>query len=344
MDVLVTIQHPAHVHVFRHAIGELEDRGHSVHVRTVEKDVAVSLLDAFDVSHEVVGARGSSPLSTALSQAAVEYRLYREARAVDPDVVVGVGGLEAAHVGTLVGAQCVVFTDTEHARLSNRLTVPFADEVCTPEPFEADLGGKQYRYESCHELAYLHPARFSPDPEALSGLPVAPSDTYAVLRSVDWGAAHDVGDGGIADLGTAVERLEAAGAAVFVSAEGDLPPAVADRRLDAPPEAMHDLLYYADLFLGESGTMAAESAVVGTPAVYVHSATPGVLADLADYGLLFGYHGADRTRRAVRTAEGFLSGEEDVDWEARRARVLADKTDATAVIVDRILAAGDRAA
>lgn len=341
MDVLITVQHPAHVHFFKHAIEELEGLGHEVHVRALDKDVALALLDGYDIDYEVVGSRGGSLASTAVSTLAIEYRLYRHARAIDPDVMTAIGGIEAAHVAKLVDANSVIFTDTEHATLSNRLTFPFADEIATPECYMDDAGPDQYRYPSYHELAYLHPDRFDPDPSVFDELPVDADDTYAVLRLVSWGAAHDVGDEGLADLTELVERLEETGAEVLVSAEGDaLPPGLDGYGIDIDPNRIHHVLAYADLFVGESGTMASESAVLGTPSVYVHSANPGLMRDLSAYDLLFGYHGERRNERAASRAVDVLESPE-IDWERRRRKLLEQKVDATDVVVDRVLAAAE---
>ncbi|WP_336023888.1 DUF354 domain-containing protein [Halobellus salinisoli] len=339
MDILITIQHPAHVHFFKHAIDEFEACGHEVYVRALDKDVSLSLLKEYDIEHEVIGSPGESLPALALSTLTIEYRLYREARRIEPDVITTVGGFYAAHVARLVGTDCVVFTDTEHATLSNALTFPFADEVATPECYRDDTGANQYRYPSYHELAYLHPDRFDPDPSALDGLPVGPHDSYAVVRLVSWGAAHDVGDEGIEDLSALIDRLERAGATVLVSAEDDaLPSELHGYALDVAPHLIHHVLAYADLFVGESGTMAAESAVLGTPTVYVHSAEPGLMQDLETHGLLFGYHGERRNERAVNRADDILRST-DVDWEERRQRLLEEKVDATDVVVRRVLTA-----
>jgi predicted glycosyltransferase len=340
IDVLLTIQHPAHVHFFKHAIRELERRGHRVHVRALDKDVTLSLLERYGTDHAVIGSRNGSLARLAVSELAVEYRLYRDARRIRPDVMASIGGVEVAHVARLVGARSVVFTDTEHAKLSNAITFPFADEILTPDCYLDDAGSRHHRYPSYHELAYLHPDRFDPDPAALDGLPVEPGETYVVVRCVGWGAAHDVGDEGFEDVAALVERLESTGATVLISAEADIPASVEDRRIDIEPHRMHDLLAFADLFVGESGTMAAESAVLGTPSVYVHSENPGLMRDLSSYGLLFGYHGERRNERAVDRAVDILESPPPTpDWQARRRALLDEKVDATDVIVRRILGA-----
>ena len=48
-----------------------------------------------------------------------------------------------------------------------------------------------------HELAYLHPNRFTPDPGILDLLGVKESQRYVIIRFVGWGASHDKGHAGI---------------------------------------------------------------------------------------------------------------------------------------------------
>ncbi|ADJ13727.1 DUF354 domain-containing protein [Halalkalicoccus jeotgali] len=329
--LLVAIQHPAHVHFYRHAIRELED-DHEISIVVRDSEVATDLLDAYGFEYEVIGRSGSG-LRLIASQALYEAKMLRRAREFQPDVMSAIGGSAVAHVARAVGAKSVVFTDTEHATLTNRLMAPFADEIWTPECFHADFGDKQVRYPGYHELAYLHPDRFTPDESIRNDVGLEEDDRYVVLRLVSWEASHDAGAGGIDDVGDVVDRLEATGATVLITAEGDLPARVRDRQVDIEPHRMHDLLAGATLFVGEGATMAAESAVLGTPAVYVNTLRMGYTDELeARYGLLYNCQGAFRHRMAIQTAESILSGEEGRDWADARARLLEEKVDTTTVI------------
>ena len=337
--VVLSIQHPAHVHFFKHAYRELDTRGHEVHVFVRDKSVVCDLLDAEDVPHTVLLDAGGGNVYA--NQLRYEWRLLRATRRLDPDVFASVGGVSTSHVASVLGARGVAFTDTEHATLSNTLAFPFADTVCTPACFRGDAGDDHQRYDGYHELAYLHPDRFEPDPTVLDEVGVDADEQFVVLRSVAWSAAHDAGNGGFVDVRDAVERLEATGATVLVTAEADLPDAVADRRVSVPPERMHDLLAFADCFVGEGATMAAESAVLGTPAVYVNTLETGLTDELAEqYGLLFRCHGPDRQVHALSRATAVLDGAVDRDWDAHRADLLSERTDTTDVVVDQILGGG----
>lgn len=342
LDVVVTIQHPAHVHFFKHAIRRLEGEGHSVHVFARDKAVTEELLTAFDIDYELLADQAPSSLSgLARTQLTYEGRLLRRAISIRPDVMTAIGGIAVAHVAPLVGARSVVFTDTEHADLINRLAFPFADRVVTPDCFHESVGDKQVNYPGYHELAYLHPERFEPDPQVPRDLGLDPDERYVVLRLISWEASHDVDADGFDDVTDVVERLEATGATVLITAEGDLPPTVADRQVSVEPHRMHHLLAFADLFVGEGATMAAESAVLGTPAVYVNTLRMGYTDELeARYGLLFNCQGSYRHQRALDVARRVLE-DEVTDWTARRDSLLAEKVDTTETVLSMVADRGD---
>jgi len=337
MQVFVTIQHPAHVHFFREAIAELEAAGHEVSVFMRDVEIAADLLESYGIDYEVLAPTSDSLASLAKSQLRYELALLRRARSEDPDVVTAIGEPAVAHLSTLLDCRSVVFTDTEHATLQNRITFPFADRVCTPEAYTDDLGDKQVSYPGFHELAYLHPDRFEPDPSVVAEAGIDPDERFVILRLVAWEALHDVGGGGFADAREVVDELERHGARVVITAEADLPPDLADRRATVAPEDMHHLLAHADLFVGESATMAAESAVLGTPAVYASTLELGYLEALeSEYGLVVNTTGEDRQAEALHRASSILANHDETDWAGRRERLLADCVDTTDVILSQV--------
>jgi predicted glycosyltransferase len=340
VTVVVTIQHPGHVHFFRHAIAELEAAGEDVHVFVRRKPPAVELLRYYGIEHTVLAEESDSVLTLPLTQFGYEYRLFRAARVLDPDLFLAVGGVAASHVARLCGADSVVFTDTEHASLINRLAIPYATSVYTPSCYDGRRGEDHVSYPGYHELAYLHPNRFEPASSGTvrTALDVDEDDDLVVLRLSDWNASHDVGANGLSDVSAAVEALEAAGGTVRITAERSLDDDLEPYRVSVPPHLIHDVLAEADLFVGEGATMAAESAVLGTPAVYINSLELGYVTELADrYGLAYTFHGPRRHERGIETATALLADLDD-RWAGRREALLADKVDTT----DVVMGAADR--
>jgi len=331
MRALFDVTHPALVHLFAPAAEALEAGGHDVTVAAREKDVTTDLLDAAGVPYAVVSHAGAGPLSRIGELLEREIGLVRLARRIDPDVVVSQVDPAAVHAARLVGARAVVFDDSEHERLVAGLTHRFADVVCTPSGFDRDVPN-QRRYDGFHELAYLHPNRFTPDPAALQRHGVDPESSYAVVRFVAWDAHHDLGRRGFSPAGKQqqlVERLDEHGT-VYVTAEGE------PRRRWADPRSRsrrYDLLAFADCYVGDSQTMATEAAVLGTPAVrtsaFVGDDDMSNFRELeTEYGLLQSFADEDA---AIDRAVAFLKEPPREAWArghraTRRAgRIVPDR-------------------
>ncbi|WP_049924083.1 DUF354 domain-containing protein [Halopiger djelfimassiliensis] len=337
MKIIFTIQHPAHVHLFRNSIRQLSENGNDVFIIVRKKEINTELLELYDINHTVVADEPSSMFHLPFVQLQYEKALIRAVRRIDPDVLVAMGEPAITHAAAATDAKSLVFTDTEHATLQNALCFPFADRIYTPECYDDNIGSKQVRYPGYHELAYLHPNRFEPDPSILSEANVERDERFAILRLVSWDAVHDIGDGGFSDIVDVVKALEATGTTVRITSEAELPASIRDRKVSVPPHRIHDLMAFADLFVGESATMAAESAVLGTPAVYVSSSQLGYIDELEhQYGLLFTYSGADRHERGLDKAISILERNDSEQWKRRRERLLADKVDTTNVIVNAV--------
>ena len=335
MNIVVTVQHAGHVHFFKHAIDELTERGHDVRVLARDNEASVELLEACDIEYEVLAGESDSLFSLAATQGVYEARLLRYALSFEPDVMTAIGGVAVSHVAPLVGARSVVFYDTEHATIIRRLAFPFADTICTPDCFRDDVGDTQVRYPSYHELAYLHPDDFQPDETIRDDIGVGPDETVVLVRLGDWGSSHDMGASGIDDPVELVEQLEADGAEVLLSAEGDLPDGLESRGFSIDPGRFHDLLGAIDLYVGEGGTTAAECAALGTPAVYVSDLTLGYLDELEREFALVRNCAGDGTAPAVEAAVEFLDQPAE-ELQRRRTRLLTEKENPRGTILEQI--------
>jgi predicted glycosyltransferase len=338
LRVLFDVNHPAQVHLFKHAIAELDAAGHETLVAARDKEVTLALLEAYDIDHRSLSSAGSG-LGSLLRELLVrEAKLYALARSFDPDVVVSRLSPPAVHVSRLVGCRNVVLNDTVIPSRVLRVlyrgsTLPFVDAICAPPGFDLPfVRGRRYDV-GFQELAYLHPDRFEPNRDRLESHGVDPDERYFVLRFAGWEAFHDVGRAGWSAAGKRdlVEYLAARGT-VYVSSEGPMPPAFAEYELAIPPAAMHDLLWFADLYVGDSQTMPTEAALLGTPAVRVN---PNVgdhdisnFTALERRGLLASTSDEDRALDRVReyvseTADG-------TDWQRQRHALIAAHRDVTA--------------
>ncbi|MGM0771044.1 MAG: DUF354 domain-containing protein [Halobacteriota archaeon] len=334
MRILFNMAHPGQIHLFKNAIWALERRGHVCKITTVDKDVSLHLLRAYGFEYDVVGSAKPSLFSKATELLKIEYNLYRIARSFKPDILVGgVGNAYVAHVGKIIRKPSIVFDDTEHAKIEHMLTDPFASVICTPSCYRLDLGDKQVRYNGYHELAYLHPDYFTPDPDVLSELGLDEDDTFIILRFVKWDAEHDVGHHGIRDRIEFVNELEKYGR-VLITSEGEMDNSLKKDRINVSPDRLHDLLYYASLYVGEGGTTAVESAILGTPSIYVSSlvGTMGNLTELEEkYGLLLNY--SDPDKALEKAVEMIQDQDIKAEWNKKLEKLFSDKIDVTAFMV-----------
>lgn len=335
MRFVVDILHPAHVHFFRNFIREMEGRGHQFLVTARDKEMTLELLRAFDIEHHVL-SRQASGVRLGAELAVRTARFWSVARHFRPDYLLGIMGPTIALAGKVLSSRTVIFYDTEMARVTNWFAYPLADLVCTPECYQGEIGPQQVRYAGYHELAYLHPLRFTPSREVLARNGLGDGRPIYVLRFVSWQASHDVGERGWSARGRLeVARQLAARGHLLVTSEGPLPEELAPYRSTVPPADIHHVLAFADLVIGESATMASESAVLGTHAVFVSRTGRGYTSEQESrYGLVHCFTDDQEDEALRRVSELLARSDLKTDASRRRTRLLEEKIDVTAWMVD----------
>ena len=269
MRILVDINHPAHVHFFKHFIGECRKHGHEVLITALKKDIALNLLNEYGFKYITIGSSGKTLAAKIARIPVFDWRMFKVALEFKPDIMLGLAAFRVSHTAWLLGRKSIIFDDTEHSTGEIMLYKPFASHIFTPDCFYKDLGARQIRYPGYHELAYLHPERFSPDPSILKSLGLTPDSVFSIVRFVSWEAAHDKGHKGMDhDIKVRlIKELENYGR-VFISSEKELPAELEKYRLPISPGQIHHLIAYASIVCGESATMASEAAVLGVHALF----------------------------------------------------------------------------
>ena len=342
MRVLFDVTHPADAHLFKHLIWKLQRDGHDVLVTAREKDVTGQLLDALGIEHECISRMGRGLGRMAWELAVRNWRLWLIARRFRPDVMMARIGISIGMVGRVLNVPRVIIEDTEHARLQLALSIPFATRICTGAGYLKDFGERQVRFRGPPVLAYLAPKYYTPDPAPLRRAGVDPDRPYIVLRVVSWAAAHDAGYQGLtdADIAAMVSRLSRF-ARVYISSERPLPSGLSAHQSRVGVAHMHDLLAFASLFVGESPTMAAEAAVLGTPSVLCYPLRTGyVLALEKEYQLL---RNCDRLAEGIEIAEELLCQPDLREtWKRHRSRMLSESDDVTEFLYEHLMAASGK--
>ena len=308
----------------------MESPRHRLTLVSRDKDLTLPLLDEYGFRHRCLSKARKGIIGLGIELLQHEGRLFLQCRKDSPDIFLEIGGTFIVHAAKLLRRPSVIFYDTENAKVSNAISYPFATAVCTPSCYRGNIGRKHVRYEGYQELAYLHPNRFTPDASVPGSIGLGPDDPFFIVRFVNWQSGHDIGKKGFSfkmkrDL---VRRMEEYGR-VIITSESPLPAELEPYRMRLSPGKMHHLLAFAGLYVGEGATMAAESAVLGTPAVYVNPSRLGYTDELERrFGLC---HISDAGTGDVVEKIVELLNQKDLKqkWRERQKRMLKEKIDVT---------------
>jgi len=324
------------VHHFKHVIKILESKGHTARILAVDKEMAKQLLNFYGFNYTIVNKSGKNLYEHLINILRADFKAWTIVKDFNPDLFIGRASPFMAHMSAIKRKPYIAFSDTEHAKLIKWTAYPFASNICTPSCYYNDLGLKHVKYDGYTELAYLHPHYFAPNPDVLHELGLDPTETIIVIRFVSFEASHDIGHHGILlDKVRLVKELESYGR-VLITSEGPLPKILEPYRMKISPEKIHDLLYYATLYIGEGATMASECAILGTHAIYVNTLRLGYTDEEEEkYDLVYNFSNSGEMEEGVLAKAKQLLNDPDLRAKGKQKRdiLLNDKIDVTAFMV-----------
>lgn len=332
MKIVVDLNHPSDVHLFKNFIWKMKENGHDILIVASKKDVSIELLNNYNFNFINLGSYGSSLIKKLINIPILDLKMYKTVKNFKPDIFIGSTSIRNAHVSRLLKKPCINFNDTEHSFLEQLLYVPFSDVILTPSCYINDLGKRHIRINGYKELAYLNPKYFYPNPNILEEFGIE-DENFIILRFVSWDASHDIGQYGIYDKTSIIKELEKYGRVMIIS-ESKLDKKLEKYNINIPPEKLHDLLNYASLFIGEGATMAVESAILGTPSIYISSLV-GKMGNLIEleqiYGLLYSFNNQNLAmRKAIELMNKPNIKEE---WKKKKEILSKNKIDVTTFMI-----------
>jgi hypothetical protein len=329
--------HPAHYHNFKNAIRILREEGNEVLVVARGKDVLFDLLEKEDWPLVKWPARkASGKLAMAANIIAREGKFLSLARRWKPGILIGTD-LVITHVGKLLGIPSVVVNeDDSHAvPLMAKYAFPYATRILAPNCCDqSPANDRKIGYEGYHELAYLHPRYFTPNRDLLPQ-EMKDANRYFILRFASLHAHHDAGRKGIDDS-LALELIDGLKTygKVFITSERAFHESLEPYRIPIHPSVMHHAMAYADLYIGDSQTMAAEAAVLGIPSIRFNDFV-GELSYLEElekkYGLTKGIKTKEKELLLHTVSEWIESPDLKTNFESRRSKMLESTVDVTAL-------------
>ena len=333
MKILIDIGHPAHVHYFKNFICLMENKGHKFLIVARDKEVTHNLLNTYDLAYISRGKGRKSLLGKMLYTLKASYLIYKLAKKWQPQIFLSFGSPYTAQVSWLLNIPNIALTDTEHAKLGLLAFVPFSATILTPDCFYKDLGNKHIKFAGYFEMCYLLPPYYTYNDKFRKELGLTQNDKYVLFRYIAWEASHDIGQSGISDSVklNLIDIFLKQGYKVFISSEGKLSDGFESYRIKIAPAKIHDVLCGADFFIGESGTMATEASILGTPSVYVNSLDAGVFQEEVKFGLMYSFR---NSANLVNEIEELLKIQNlKLIHEDRKNKLLRNKIDTTEFLI-----------
>ncbi len=334
---LFQLNHPAHYHLFKNSIDELENRGHEILITIKEKDILKKLVSGRNYIQisKGKGYRKKNIGSILSSLFLRNQELLKVARKFKPDMMIGTSP-EIGQIRYLVGCPAIFFGEDD-VNLSPIMYLgalscyPLFSRIVSPTGVNNSIWNRKTSfYHGYQKLAYLHPNRFTPD---RSKVHIAENKKFFLLRFASLAAYHDLNASGINDhiARDLIDKLRQHGE-VLISAERPLPEDLEPYRFQGNLQDIHHYMYYAHLYIGDSQSMAVEASMLGTPNIrysdFVGKIT--VLEDLEHrYGLTKGIHTDHREQLFVYLDKLLQEADLVQKQKEKRKQLLKEKIDVT---------------
>lgn len=340
MRILFQLGHPAHYHLFKNTISDLMRDGHQVYVLIRKKDILEDLLRESGLQYVNILPSGKKSAFTLLLRL---WRVFCFTLCHRIDVLVG-STPEVAQVAWCLRRRSVIMAEDDAAIVPQfiKAVKPFVDNYLSPVSCNnGPLEAKTTHYEGFHKLAYLHPARFVPDPSVVDRY-FPHDEPYFLLRFAQLNAYHDVDvhATGISDeIAQHIIELLIPHGRVYISSERPLTPQLERYRLKISPLDIHHIMAFATLYIGDSQSMAVEAAMLGTPSLRFNdfAGRIGVLEELeVKYRLTYGIPTTQpevlySTINTLVNTPGLRE-----EFQSRRQKMIDDKIEVASFITEFI--------
>lgn len=337
MNILIQLSHPAHFHLYKNVAKNLMDDGHKVFILIKTKDILEDLLKQsglpyFNILKE---AHRKSKLGILWDMIVRDWRMWHFVKKNKIDLLTG-STVEVAQVGWLTRKYRVNTgeDDMNVVPLFPKMAGPFMGTILSPRVCNNySLEPYSVKYESYHELAYLHPNHFVADKKVVEKY--FPADApYFIMRFSSLNAYHDSGIRGInTEIAQRLIDILKPYGKIYITSERELEPQFEPYRIPIKTLDMHHVMAFSTLYIGDSQTMAAEAGVLGVPFVRYNDFVGriGYLNELEDeFHLGFGIKASDKgsAEKMYKVVEDLLATPNlKEEWQERRQRMLSEKID-----------------
>ena len=172
MAILIDIGHPAHVHLFRNYIVNLQNTKQKFIVVSRDKEITNQLLDYYKIPHISISKQAKGLFAMLIELLIRDFKIFKLHNKHKFKTAIGtsvsIGHLTFFSFGK-VKSYNFNEDDDNFVPLYAKISYPFNTKIVIPNGVEyKKWGSKRVLYNSYHELAYLHPSNFKPDEKILA--------------------------------------------------------------------------------------------------------------------------------------------------------------------------------
>ncbi|MCX7735630.1 MAG: DUF354 domain-containing protein [Candidatus Kapabacteria bacterium] len=340
MKVLIDLNHPAHVHLFRNFISYLKSNGHFVLVTASDKDLTLKLLNLYNINAVNFKGFSQNNLLGFIQLIKRDFILFKYFQRYRFDFAFGTS-TAITHISSLTSMESFIFNedDDDIVPITAYLSYPFATKIIIPDCLRYKKWmKKRVIHNSYHELAYLHPNNFKPNPKVLNYLGIKPNEKYFIVRLSALKAHHDKGAIGLTkEMQKDILNFLQIQGKVFITSEYELDNEFKKFQFPISPELIHHAMFYATMVIGDSQTMIAEAAVLGTPAIRYNSFV-GKISYLEElehkYELTFGFKPGQEGKMIQKIKNLIKIDNLKEIWYERKKIMLKEKCDLNQWMID----------
>lgn len=333
MRILIDIGHPGHLHLFKHLAHRFIREGSEVLFTAREKEFELELIRAEGFRYKSFGKHYKTIYGKIWGLLKFDVQMFFTGLRFQPDLFISHGSIYAAHAAFLLGKKHLSLEDSGNME-QIVLYRPFTDVILTPDVLPEDLGPKQIRYAGYHEIAYLHPEYFTPNPDVYNWLGLNPGERYAIVRLVSWNATHDAGHKGLTneDKTRLVKKLSEQ-MKVFITSERALSDELKPYQIKIAPEKLHHALSFASIVVSEGATIASEAGVLGTPTIYINTIARSYCQEQEKFGLVYNTSDSEKVFALI----DHILRQDREEFRKGRSLLLKSKVNVTDYLYDFIV-------
>jgi len=334
VNILVQLSHPAHFHLYKNAIRNWQNNNHKVFILIKTKDILEELLQNANLPYFNIlpEEKRKSKFDILKNMIIRDFRIFKFCIKNKINLLTG-STPEVAQVAWLLRRFSVNTGEDDAAVVPAwaKAAGPFVQTLLTPEVCDnGKLNAKSVKYNSYHELAYLHPNNFTPDKNIVEKY-FSAEKPYFILRFAKLNAHHDAGIQGInTEIAQRIIDILKPHGEIYITSERKLEPQFEQYRININPLDIHHVMAFSTLYIGDSQTMGAEAGVLGVPFVRFNDFVGriGYLEELENhYNLGFGIRTKDVEKLYSVVNELVTMRNRKEIFQKRRQTMLNEKID-----------------